>query len=318
MFAQVIIGSCSPDAYLISGWLQHPVTIDGQISSPDEWSETDCVDMKWGLGIPPGPPYVDARVWAKNDETWLYLLYRVEWPSAEVDVNDGAQVSYFWGEYVPPWDYADLGYVSYGGGSWDAYGWDDTSWYSDTDAGGEINVEGAATHDGTYYWFELRKELSSGDGYDWSFEPGEAYGFNPEVGGNILVGLWDSSIHSEYHEGVQIYISKEGPIENSIERGLNWLVPRQWHGDDVYPFDGGWGHPEEWDRTAMTGLALIKLQDRAYELGYDSPFDEEYEYSDEVVSGWEFVFGCARKQTIGAQDHTGGASGSIDRPTPPG
>ncbi len=54
-------------------------------------------------------------------------------------------------------------------------------------------------------------------------------------------------------------------IGAAIETGLAWLVTAQW------PDDGGWGSPQEWDRTAMTGLALIKLCDRAYELGYDSP-----------------------------------------------
>ena len=84
-----------------------------------------------------------------------------------------------------------------------------TRWYSDIDAEGEINVEGKATHDGTYYWFELRKELSSIDGYDWFFKPGETYGlrnWETEGEGNILVGLWDSSMKKEYHEWVQLYI----------------------------------------------------------------------------------------------------------------
>ncbi len=200
----IVLGNCTfdnsagDDTLLIGGWLQYTVTIDGQISSSEEWSDTDFVDMNWGLGLPPGSPYVNARVWAKNDTTWLYLLYRVEWPSTDTDVIDGGQIARFWGEYLPPWDYSDFGDVRFGGSGWDAYGWDDTQWYSDTDAGGENNVEGEATHDGTYYWFEFRKELSSGDGYDWSLEPDEKY--------LLLTGLWDSSINEEYHADVQLYI----------------------------------------------------------------------------------------------------------------
>jgi hypothetical protein len=64
----------------------------------------------------------------------------------------------------------------------------------DVDVGGFNNVEGAPTFDGTYYWFEFRKALDSGDaaGHDWSAAPGQirivsfgiaddvgAYGFGP-------------------------------------------------------------------------------------------------------------------------------------------
>ncbi len=88
---------------------------------------------------------------------------RVEWSAEDTDFEDGAQISRFWGRYVPPRDYADLGSVSFGAGSLDAYGWDNRKWYSDTEAKGELSIMGEATHDGTYYWFEFKKELSSGD-----------------------------------------------------------------------------------------------------------------------------------------------------------
>ena len=119
-------------------WLHEQVVFDGKISTPAEWSDADYIDMKWGLGIPPGHPFVNAGVWVKNDDTWLYVLCRVEWPAEDTDLEDCAQISRFWGRYKPPWDYADLGVVSYGGESWDAYGWDDRRWYDDTDAQGRL------------------------------------------------------------------------------------------------------------------------------------------------------------------------------------
>jgi hypothetical protein len=183
---------------LIGAHLQYAVTLDGQISSANEWSDTDYVDMDWDLGMHPDPLYVKARVWAKNDNLWLYVLYRIEWPSTDTDVEDAAQIAHYWGIYVPPWEYSDLGHVKFGGSSWDGHGWDGSQWYSDTDAGGENNVEGAATHLGTYYWFELRKELCSGEEYDWCLIPGETYYF--------LTGIWDPNPGEGYHSFAQIKI----------------------------------------------------------------------------------------------------------------
>jgi hypothetical protein len=188
---------------LLCAQLQYAVTLDGQISSANEWADTDFADMDWGLGMPPGPPYVNARVWAKHDATWLYLLYRVEWPSTDTDVVDDGHIACFWGNYGPPWDYADRGSVRFNGDSGDRYGWDDTQWYRDTDAGGEHNVEGAATHDGTNYWFEFRKELCSGDGYDWCLGSGDTY--------LLLAGLWDASIKQCYQAYMELQLLCGGP-----------------------------------------------------------------------------------------------------------
>lgn len=100
----------------------------------------------------------------------------------------------------------------------------------------------------------------------------------------------------------------EEDIEQAIVDGLAWLAGQQ------NP-DGSWGVS---DKTARTGFALIKLQDRAYELGYESPFVAGYEYSSKVISGWNYIFNAlgprAYSQAIGLQDHTGGASGTSDDP----
>jgi hypothetical protein len=102
-------------------------------------------------------------------------------------------------------------------------------------------------------------------------------------------------------------------IQASIDLGISWLVGNQ-------NLDGSWG---AWPYdVAYTGFALIKLQDRAYELGYEDPFDPEYPYSDNVIAGWEYIFktdpdGVALrvlKRGMVDQDHTGGASGTLDDP----
>lgn len=80
----------------------------------------------------------------------------------------------------------------------------------------------------------------------------------------------------------------EDEIEESVAKGVEWLVGQQ------NP-DGSWG---DWDQVARTGFAVVKLEDRAYELGYD-PFDDEYEYSENVIDGLDFIFGQAKSDVCG-------------------
>ncbi|MHA1939950.1 MAG: prenyltransferase/squalene oxidase repeat-containing protein, partial [Candidatus Thorarchaeota archaeon] len=70
-------------------------------------------------------------------------------------------------------------------------------------------------------------------------------------------------------------------IEQSITDGLEWLVSQQ---------DEQWGHWPGWDASARTGFAVLKLVDRAYELGFDSPFAEGYEYSSNIMRGLRSIF----------------------------
>jgi hypothetical protein len=68
-------------------------------------------------------------------------------------------------------------------------------------------------------------------------------------------------------------------IEESIQKGIEWLVAQQ------NP-NGSWG---EYEQVAHTSLTVVKLEDRAYELG-TNPFDPEYEYSENVIEGLGFIF----------------------------
>jgi len=66
-------------------------------------------------------------------------------------------------------------------------------------------------------------------------------------------------------------------IKASIDAGVNWLVAQQ------NP-DGSWeGCP------ARTGFAVIKLEERAYELGLD-PFGAGYPHKAAIESGLDFIF----------------------------
>jgi hypothetical protein len=69
-------------------------------------------------------------------------------------------------------------------------------------------------------------------------------------------------------------------IEESIQNGLDCLVPQQ-------KDDGSWG---DWEKVAKTAFAVVKLEERAIELGYGSPFNPEYPYSENVKKGLDYIF----------------------------
>jgi hypothetical protein len=84
-------------------------------------------------------------------------------------------------------------------------------------------------------------------------------------------------------------------IEDSIELGIAWLADQQ-------NTSGAWG---AYETVALTGFAVLKLEDRAFELGYESPFDPEYEYSSNVTAGLNYIFGQAYSACSGIQFGSG-------------
>ena len=194
-------------------WSGSGMVLDGEMTSEDEWGEASPVDVVVGY-YDTGAPYT-MRVWAQNDEKYLYLLYRVQYAEVEDGSAEGG-ILYFWPEYHPVagWEHSDAGsYVvdtRYGGYSDDLYGWDETQFYDDVEADppGRDNCEGGGRHDGSYYWFELRKPLDSGDGYDWVFEHGETYGWDEGTPGRsdaLMVVFFPFDLGVE--EGQNVYYS---------------------------------------------------------------------------------------------------------------
>lgn len=100
--------------------------------------------------------------------------------------------------------------------------------------------------------------------------------------------------------------ASEEDIEEAIEGGVAWLADQQ------LP-DGSW-LAYYYVYEAGTGLALYKLCERAYELGMESPFDESYEYRNNVVAGFDWLFDHLYVVSIENQDHTNGVTGTVDDP----
>ena len=72
-------------------------------------------------------------------------------------------------------------------------------------------------------------------------------------------------------------------IQNAIDRGLEWLV-------SVQNPDGSWGW-WGWELVAHTGFAVLKLEDRAFEMeNIDGPFDDNYPYKNNVLLGLNYLF----------------------------
>jgi hypothetical protein len=69
-------------------------------------------------------------------------------------------------------------------------------------------------------------------------------------------------------------------INQAITNGVIWLVSQQ-------NSNGSWGSSYP---VAYTGFAVAKLEDRAFELGYTSPFDDAYPYKTNVINGLNYLF----------------------------
>ena len=84
--------------------------------------------------------------------------------------------------------------------------------------------------------------------------------------------------------GARPAMDLEDDVETSILAGLAWLAAQQ-NGDGSW---GGWCA-----MVPTTGLVLLKLQTRAYDLGFDDPQDVGYEYHQEVIDGYNYLMSQA-------------------------
>jgi len=92
---------------------------------------------------------------------------------------------------------------------------------------------------------------------------------------------------------VPVQAATEEEIEVSIVAGIDWLV-------SVQNPNGSWG-PVNSDQFGTTGLILVKLQDRAFELGYNGPFDLAYPFIGNVTAGLDYLFLYANNVSISNQ-----------------
>lgn len=118
--------------------------------------------------------------------------------------GNSAYIDYFWPSCCP-WKHSDYSGFGLDGISFDGYGWNDANWSDDTlaTALGQNNVKGGASGDSAYRWFEFKKALNSGDGFDWDLVPGQTVGGSQT---SLIVGIYDSTLSSYFEQSIRLHL----------------------------------------------------------------------------------------------------------------
>lgn len=171
--------NAQPPPTISSGWMTQPVVVDGRMTTADEWSDAIAVDLTLSETYGQEKRLISARVWIKNDLKHFCILMSVKWPTKDVDQRDTFQF------FIRLGYKGDASEVNALGRTNDFYvvrittqpGLEQDQSLEDAKMSppGKNNVEGGASYDGTRYWFELRKELNTGDPYDLVLVPGQRY-----------------------------------------------------------------------------------------------------------------------------------------------
>ncbi|RLI00990.1 hypothetical protein DRO31_07545 [Candidatus Bathyarchaeota archaeon] len=206
----VYVSLCEHPYILRSSWLVNPVYLDGDITDAKEWIDAESVELDLGTNYGRSPPFLETKLWAKNDLNNLYLLYRIEFPYGSYDLDDQAFIYYLIYNGTSGFIATDKSIIGQLGSPQDQYDYDGSIWTNDVPTGIN-NVEGMGHYDGTFYWFELKKPLDSGDMCDWLFEIGETYGYasSPiDKSDHLCVGLYDDSQDYNIQNFIQLVIAK--------------------------------------------------------------------------------------------------------------
>jgi len=132
--------------------------------------------------------------------------------------------------------------------------------------------------------------VSDNEDGTWSWE------FTPEIGfgGELHINIYAKDDVGVATTEFPLYVKRVPTPEEILDKvdlGLHWMVGEQnpdgsWNGKD-YPLSSN-------EPVAYTGFVLTKLCDYAYEQGYSSPFDPQYEYSPNVIAGYDYLFSQAK------------------------
>jgi len=212
----IYVSYCEHPNKLTSAWLINPVSVDGDITDSKEWIDANNLDLILGTNYGRSPPFLESKIWAKNDLTYLYLLLRIEYPISYYDLDDQAFIYYLVHNNTSGYIATDKSIIGQLGSTQDLFNFTGATWQNDV-PGGENNVEGMGIYDGLFYWFEIKKPLNSGDMRDWFFELGETYGYadSPiDRSDHLCVGLFDDSTGYNIQNFMQIVIAESTLLDH--------------------------------------------------------------------------------------------------------
>ena len=206
----IYVSLCEHPHKLNSAWLINPVYVDGDITDSKEWIDANSIELSLGTNYGRSPPFLETKIWAKNDMTHLYLLYRIKFPFNSYDLDDQAFIYYLIHDTPTGYIATDKSLVAQLGTTQDLCNYTGTTWVNDIPVG-ENNVEGMGHYDSLFYWFEIKKPLNSGDMCDWFFELGETYGYasSPiDKSDHLCIGLYDDSQDYNIQNFIQLVLAE--------------------------------------------------------------------------------------------------------------
>jgi hypothetical protein len=204
-----------------SAWLVTPVAVDGDITYSNEWSDANSIDIVLGTNYGRSPPFLETKIWVKNDATHIYFLICVKYEYINYDLRDKAYIYYVIPDESRNIIFSDKTVTGQLGDTYDLFNYDGTTWQHDMDGGGANDVEGMGNFDGIFYWFEIKKPLNSQDGLDWALGYGDTYGYadSPiDIDEHLCLGLHDKSEDYDVQAFIQITISPPD-VKNIIPVG---------------------------------------------------------------------------------------------------
>jgi hypothetical protein len=96
--------------------------------------------------------------------------------------------------------------------------------------------------------------------------------------------------------------------DTAIARGLRWLAAQQ-NQDSGYVEDPDISN---FYRVSLTAFAVLKWEEHAKKFTSYDPFDPAYEYSDEIIRGWKYIFNHAHICPVDTQPAGWPESGKRD------
>ena len=77
-----------------SAWLVTPVEVDGDITYSNEWSDANNIDLVIGTNYGRSPPFLETKLWVKNDPTHIFFLVCIKYQYLNYDLKDNAYLYY--------------------------------------------------------------------------------------------------------------------------------------------------------------------------------------------------------------------------------